>query len=144
MNTLGSILLVEDNPDDVFFMQRACKTAGLENPMHVAEDGNQAIEYLSGAGKFEDRTEFPLPCLVLLDLKLPGKSGLEVLAWMRGQEEFTTRVVIVLTTSREPRDIHEAYRLGANAFLVKPTSPSQLADLVSAIKTFWIDYNVVE
>lgn len=144
MNLLGPILLVEDNPDDVFFMQRACKTAGLENPVHVAEDGIKAIEYLSGVGKFEDRDAFPLPCVVLLDLKLPGKSGLEVLAWMRGREEFTTRVVIVLTTSREPRDIQEAYRLGANAYLVKPTSPSQLAELVAAIKRFWIDFNVVE
>lgn len=144
MNAHGPILLVEDNPDDVFFMQRACKAASLENPVHVAEDGRQAIEYLSGEGKFEDRNTYPLPCLILLDLKLPGKGGLEVLKWMREREEFTTRVVIVLTTSREPRDIHEAYRLGANAYLVKPTSPAQLAEVISAIKTFWIDHNVVE
>lgn len=144
MNERGPILLVEDNPDDVFFMQRACRSAGVANPLHVAEDGDKAIEYLSGAGKFANRAVYPLPCLILLDLKLPGKSGLEGLAWLRHQPKFTTNIVIVLTTSREPRDIQEAYRSGANAYLVKPTSPTQLAELVSAIKTFWIEYNVVE
>ncbi|HUS35662.1 MAG TPA: response regulator [Verrucomicrobiae bacterium] len=144
MNARGPVLLVEDNPDDVFFMQRAWKTVGVENPLHVAEDGNKAIEYLSGAGKFADRVAHPLPCVMLLDLKLPGPSGLDVLAWMRERKEFTTSVVIVLSTSREPRDIHEAYRLGANAYLVKPTSPAQLGELVSAIKVFWIDNNIVD
>lgn len=144
MNATGPILLVEDNPDDVFFMQRACKSVGLQNPLHVAEDGDKAIDYLAGAGRFADRAIYPLPCVTLLDLKLPGKNGLEVLAWMLGREEFMTRVVIVLTTSREPRDIQEAYRLGANAYLVKPTSPTQLAQIVAAIKAFWIDHNVVQ
>ena len=144
MNALGPILLVEDNPDDVFFMQRACKSVGLQNPLHVAEDGSEAIDYLAGAGQFADRTKYPLPCVTLLDLKLPGKSGLDVLGWIQGREEFTTRVVIVLTTSREPRDIQEAYRLGANAYLVKPTSPTQLAEIVAAIKGFWIEHNVVQ
>ena len=73
------ILLVEDNPDDVFFMQRAWKAGGLQNPLHVAEDGDQAIKYLAGEGTFADRNAHPLPCVVLLDLKLPGKNGLEVL-----------------------------------------------------------------
>ena len=144
MNARGPILLVEDNADDVFFMRRAAKTAGIENPLHVVTDGSQAVEYLSGAGEFSDRDAHPLPCVMLLDLKLPGMSGLDVLAWMHGRPELTTSVVIVLTTSREPRDIHEAYRLGANAYLVKPTSPAQLSDLLSAIKIFWIDHNVVD
>jgi CheY-like chemotaxis protein len=144
MNPTGPILLVEDNPDDVFFMRRACKSAGLQNPLQVAEDGDKAIDYLAGTGQFADRATYPLPCVTLLDLKLPGKDGLEVLGWIQGREEFTTRVVIVLTTSREPRDIQEAYRLGANAYLVKPTSPTQLAEIVAAIKAFWIDHNVVE
>jgi CheY-like chemotaxis protein len=144
VNSLGVILLVEDNPDDVFFMRRACRAGGLENPLHVAEDGDQAIEYLAGEGRFSNRDAHPLPCVVLLDLKLPGKNGLEVLSWLRGNPDFTTTVVIVLTTSREPRDIHEAYRLGANAYLVKPTSPTQLTELVAAVKKFWIDYNIVD
>jgi CheY-like chemotaxis protein len=144
MNATGPILLIEDNPDDVFFMQRACKSAGVTNPLHVADDGDKAIEYLSGAGEFGDRAAYPLPCLILLDLKLPGRSGLQVLAWLRKQPDFATNIVIILTTSREPRDIHEAYRLGANAYLVKPTSPAQLAEVVAAIKTFWIDHNIVQ
>jgi CheY-like chemotaxis protein len=144
LNARGPILLVEDNPDDVFFMRRAMTTAGIESPLHVVTDGTQAIEYLSGTGAFANRNAHPLPCVILLDLKLPGMGGLDVLAWMRGQPEFTTSVVIVLTTSREPRDVHEAYRLGANAYLVKPTSPAELAQVLSAIKTFWIDYNVVD
>ena len=144
MNARGPILLVEDNPDDVFFMRRAAQAAKIENPIHVVTDGTQAIEYLSGAGAFADRNAHPLPCVILLDLKLPGMSGLDVLGWMRGRPEFTTAVVIVLTTSREPRDVHEAYRLGANAYLVKPTSPTQLAELLGAIKIFWIEHNVVD
>ena len=144
MNPIGTILLVEDNPDDVFFMRRACKSVVLQNPLHVVEDGNKAIDYLSGAGDFADRTAFPLPCVMLLDLKLPGKSGLDVLGWIQERPEFTTSVVIVLTTSREPRDIQEAYRLGANAYLVKPTSPAQLAEIVSSIKSFWVDHNIVQ
>ena len=144
MNALGAILLVEDNPDDVFFMQRACKTGGIENSIHVAEDGQEAIDYLSGAGKFNNRDAHPLPCLVLLDLKLPRKTGLEVLAWIRKQTDFTTLIVVILTTSREPRDIQEAYRLGGNAYVVKPSSPTQLAELVTSVKKFWIDHNVVD
>lgn len=144
MNPIGTILLVEDNSDDVFFMRRACKSVGLQNPLHVVEDGNKAIDYLAGNGQFADRAAFPLPCVMLLDLKLPGKSGLEVLGWIQERPEFVTSVVIVLTTSREPRDIQEAYRLGANAYLVKPTSPTQLVEVVSSIKSFWIDHNVVQ
>lgn len=143
MNKEGPILLVEDNPDDVFFMKRACKSVDLENPLHAAESGDEAIDYLSGNGKFADREAHPLPCLIFLDLKLPGRNGLEVLEWLRQKAEFISTMVIVLTTSREPSDIHEAYRLGANAYLVKPTSPTQLADLVTAVKRFWIDHNVV-
>jgi CheY-like chemotaxis protein len=144
VNPLGPILLVEDNPDDVYFMRRACKTAGIENPIHVAEDGQQAIDYLSGAGQYSDRAAHPLPCLVFLDLKLPAKTGLEVLAWIRKQAEFTTLVIVILTTSREPRDVHEGYRLGANAYVVKPSSPTQLAELVTSVKKFWINHNVVD
>lgn len=144
MNTEGTILIVEDNPDDVFFMQRACKTAKIENPIQVAVDGQEAIEYLEGAGKFADRDKYPLPCLVLLDLKLPRKTGHQVLAWMRERSELITVIVVALTTSREPRDITEAYRLGVNAYLVKPSSPTLLAEMMAAIRDFWIRENVVD
>lgn len=144
MNADSTILLVEDNPDDVFFMGRAMKGAEITNHVQVAETGEQAIAYLSGEGEYSDRAKFPLPCLVLLDLKLPGKTGLEALEWLRSHEQFENLIVLVLTTSREPRDISEAYRLGANAYLVKPTSPSQLVTMMKAVKDFWIAHAIIE
>ena len=144
MNPHSTILIIEDNPDDVFFMQRACKAAEFQNPLQVAVDGQQAIDYLAGTAPFADREVFPLPCLVFLDLKLPRKNGHEVLQWIRSREEFVTLIVVALTTSREPSDITEAYRRGANAYLVKPTSPTHLAEMLSSVKKFWIENNIVE
>src|ERR1041384_5062017 len=128
MNPNGTILLVEDNPDDVFFMQRAVKAAAVQNPLQIAVDGQEAIDYLAGAGKFSDRAAFPLPCLMLLDLKLPRKTGHDVLRWVREREDLASVIVIALTTSRESNDIAEAYRLCVNAYVVKPTSPAELTD----------------
>jgi CheY-like chemotaxis protein len=144
MNSEGTILLVEDNADDVFFMQRALKSAGVENPVQVAADGQEALDYLAGEGQFANRDKFELPCVILLDLKLPRKTGHEVLRWLREQPRFGSIVVIALTTSREPKDIQDAYRLGANAYLVKPTSPTQLTEMMTAFRQFWLQYNVVE
>src|SRR6185503_13984651 len=117
--------------------QRAMKKAGVRNPIQVATDGQQAIDYLKGAGKFADREQFPLPCLVLLDLKLPYVMGLEVLAWIRRQPGAGL-IVIVLTASGQDAEIASAYRLGANAFLTKPSEASKLVDMVKAIKDFWL------
>src|SRR5580765_8485160 len=119
------ILQVEDDPNDVYFLQHAMTKAGVANPIHVASDGQQAIDYLKGAGKFADRDQFPLPCLVLLDLKLPHVMGLDVLKWIR-QESGLSLVVLLLTASAEEADIAAAYRLGANAFLVKPSEAHKL------------------
>ena len=134
------ILLVEDEEGDVFFMQLAMKNAGVPNPIQVASDGQQAIDYFQGARKFSNREEFPLPCLVLLDLKLPRVMGLDVLKWIRQQPEVSTTVVI-LTSSREEADIATAYRLGANGYLVKPAEVSQLTDMAKSIKDFWLTHN---
>jgi CheY-like chemotaxis protein len=135
------ILLVEDNEDDVFFMQRALKAAGLENRVQVAEDGQRALDYLAGAGAFSNREEYPLPRLIFLDLKLPFVSGLEVLQWMRAQAQLCTLPVIVLTSSMEHRDVDLAYRRGANSYLVKPASTDKLLEMVKAVRDFWINYN---
>src|SRR5579864_5000614 len=113
------ILLVEDDENDVFFFQRAMSKAGMTNPVQVAGDGQEAIDYLRGAGKFADRSKFPLPELILLDLKLPFVMGLDVLRWIREQSELVP-IVIILSSSREEEDIAAAYKLGANAYLVKP------------------------
>ena len=136
-----TILLVEDNEDDVIFMKRAFKQAELLESLKVVKDGQEAIDYLSGANQFADRTTFPMPCLVLLDLKLPRKGGLEVLRWIREQPGLRSLVVLILTTSRERNDLEKAYELGGNGFLVKPPAYQQLAEMVKAIKGFWLDFN---
>jgi CheY-like chemotaxis protein len=115
-----TILLVEDNEDDVFLMKRALRGAGINNPLQIAEDGQAAIDYLAGAGAYADRTLHPLPMIVFLDLKLPYKSGHEVLEWIRQEPHLKTLVVIVLTSSSEKVDLDHAYKLGANSFVVKP------------------------
>lgn len=99
------ILLAEDNEDHVFFIRRAFRQAGLLNPLHVVNDGEQAIAYLTGEGKYANREEYPLPCLLLLDLKMPNKNGFQVLEWLRHQPSLAALRVVVLTTSGETKDI---------------------------------------
>jgi|ERR1041385_437817 two-component system response regulator len=139
---MKTILLVEDDPNDVFLMQHAMKKMGVSNPTQLATDGQQAIDYLQGAGEFADRETFPYPHVVLLDLKLPYVMGLDVLKWIR-QQPRTPPVVIVLSASAEDADIAAAYRLGANAFLTKPSQASKLDDMVKAIRDFWLSHNVL-
>jgi CheY-like chemotaxis protein len=141
MTTTQSILLVEDNEDDVFLMKRALKEAAIANPIHIVEDGQEALDYLSGAGQFCDRALHPLPAVIFLDLKLPMKSGHDVLTWIRSQPSFESTVVVVLTSSDEPSDIAKSYRLGANSYLVKPPTVGQLLDLAKAFKWYWLEYN---
>src|SRR5580765_5017741 len=136
------ILQVEDDPNDVFILRHALNKAGVANPVHVATDGQEAIDYLQGVGRFADRDQFPLPGLILLDLKLPRVMGLDVLKWIREQPN-TAPVVIILTASAEEEDIATAYRLGANAFLTKPSEASKLQEIVRAIKDFWLTHNTL-
>jgi CheY-like chemotaxis protein len=140
---MSTILLVEDSPDDVFFMQRALKHAGVTQALQVAEHGQAAIDYLSGEGHFADRAEFPLPALVLLDLRMPLVPGFDVLRWIRAQTQFDCMPVIVLSSSKEERDIQRAYSLRANAFLVKSPDPKHLAEMVKALAGFWLHFNEV-
>jgi len=141
MNQL--ILLVEDNEDDAFFMQRALRQAGIEHQLQIIPDGQQALDYLGGTGKYADRNAYPLPSIVFLDIKLPYKSGLEVLGWIRQQPDFEKLIVIVLTSSSEPIDLKRAYQLGANSFVVKPPTSEQLLELASAFKLWWLKQNKV-
>ena len=141
LNSSATILLVEDEPNDVFLMKRAMKKAAILNPLQVAGNGQEAVDYLSGTGKFSDRTEFPIPSLVFLDLKLPYKNGFEVLTWIRSQSHLDTTLVMVLTSSSEERDIAECYRLGARTFLVKPPTPAMLTELMVSLKDYWIKHN---
>ena len=130
------ILLAEDNENDVLMFRRASRKANFNNPIHVVADGEEAIAYLSGEGKFGSRDRYPLPGLVLLDLKMPRKNGLEVLRWVREQNEFAELQVVVLTTSDDIKDINRAYEFGANSFLVKPVAFSEFVGMLEALHTY--------
>lgn len=125
-NTAKSILLVEDDEDDVFPMLRALKAAGVQNPLFVVGDGVDAVSYLDGERRFADRSTFPMPSLVLLDWQLPRKSGRDVRAWIRGQSALDLVLVVVLTSSAEETDVLSAYTRKANLYLVKPPSADEL------------------
>lgn len=115
--------------------------AGIANALQVVEDGAQAIEYLSGKGAFADRERYPLPALVFLDLKLPEVMGLDVLKWIRNQPELDTTVVIVLTSSQQRPDITTACSLRANSYLVKPSNPLDLGEVMELVKRYWLQLN---
>lgn len=132
------ILLAEDNEDHALLTRRAFKQAGLLNPLYVVQDGEEAIAYLKGEGKFSNRSEYPLPTLLLLDLKMPRKNGFEVLEWLRGQPNLAPLRVVVLTTSDQIHDVNRAYQLGANSFLTKPVDFRDFVQLSSAIKGYWL------
>ena len=141
MKATRSFLVAEDDENDVFFLQRAFHQAKIENPLHVVRDGQEAIEYLSGDGKYSDRTVYPLPHLFILDLKMPRKTGLDVLGWLNEQPELRCLPVLVLSSSAQRTDIERAYELGANGFVVKPASLEKRAELAKLIGAFWLDFN---
>ncbi len=134
----GPVLYVEDEENDVLIMEHAWKKAAIANPLKTVTDGAQAIHYLAGEGKFADRAHYPMPILVLLDLKLPKESGFNVLKWIRANPAFGTLWVVVLTSSNYAEDIHRAHRLGANAYLVKPSAPNRLVEMVASLRDFWL------
>jgi CheY-like chemotaxis protein len=131
MNPPGTILLVEDNDDDVFLMRRALSKAGCSHGLQIAGDGQQALDYFQAAGNYQDRSKYALPGLVFLDLKLPYVHGFEVLAWLRSQREFREVPVAILTSSPEDRDRKKAYELGANLYLVKPPEIEPVRDALA-------------
>lgn len=138
-----TILLVEDSPDDVFFMKRALKLAEVNNPLRVVDDGEKALDYLAGTGPFADRCAFPVPGIVLLDLRLPRVPGFDVLRWMRSQDSYRCVPVLVLSSSKEDRDMQTAYALGANSFLVKPSDSHELTAMVRVLADYWLRHNAV-
>jgi CheY-like chemotaxis protein len=140
--TAFTVLYVEDDPNDVFLLQRAFQKAGVDVALASVGDGLEAEDYLAaGARTATARAKHPLPSLVLLDLKLPKKSGLEVLEWLRGQPDLRLIPVIVLTSSQDRGDVRRAYELGANSYLVKPAQIGTLVDMVKALSAYWMTYN---
>lgn len=136
-----TILHVEDDSNDALLFQHACQKAGLACQVQYAGDGDEALSYLQGAGKFSNREQFPLPCLVLLDLKMPRVNGFEVLTWLRTEERFRRVPVVVLSSSNHEADINRAYEAGANSFLVKPVDFNSLVELVRRIHDYWLALN---
>ena len=137
----GTLLIVEDQENDVLFFRHAFQKAGILNPVQVVEDGQQALDYIRGEGKYADRQTYPLPSMVFLDLKLPQVHGLDVLRWIREQQTLPPIVVVVWTSSSLDEDIARAYRLGANAYVVKPSSMEKLIEIVKDFANWWFKHN---
>lgn len=133
MNLDGTILLVEDNEDDVYFMHRALKAAGVTAPVRTVGNGRRALEYLQGAGEFADRAAHPLPRIVFLDLKIPYVHGLEVLAVIRGDPALRDLPVAVLTSSSEESDRNRARALGVLGYWVKPPTREMLLAILAMV-----------
>ena len=134
----GLILLAEDNEEDVILMRRGFAKANFLNPLAVVPNGEEAIAYLQGEGKYIDRKTYPFPTLLLLDLKLPRKNGFEVLEWIGQQSTMGALRVVVLTSSDDIWDLRQAYQLGAASFLIKPVDFHHFVDLSQSIKGYWL------
>jgi CheY-like chemotaxis protein len=134
-----SILLVEDNAFDVQLIESALsRTPGQINLIRV-EDGDEAVDYLAGVAPFDDREKYPVPVTMLLDIKLPKRSGFEVLQWLRSQDGPIKRLpTLMLTSSKHQVDINLAFERGANAYLTKPDSLRELTNLLGELKNFWL------
>lgn len=133
------ILVAEDEEDYVLVLKRAFSQASIQSLIFFVSTGTELISYLEGIGKFANRDEYPLPDLLLLDLKLPGYNGFEVLAWVRSHPGLTGLRVLVLTSSDRTKDVNEAYRLGANSFVVKPYDFQDLVRLARLIQEYWLE-----
>ena len=138
MSEKAVVLVAEDEEDYVLLLKRAFSEAKINNPLFVVSTGAEMMLYLKGDGKYANRAEYPLPDLLLLDLKLPGFNGLEILGWLRSHPGLSALRVIVLTSSEQMKDINDAYRLGANSFLVKPYDFTDLVSLAQVLQKFWL------
>lgn len=134
----GCILYAEDEGDDIFFLEYALQTAASPYKLQAVPDGQTAIEYLAGEGVFADRARYPVPALILLDINMPKKNGLEALKWIRQQRRFKTLPVLMLTSSTRSEDMDKARELGADDYLSKPSDPLKLVELVKAFHDRWL------
>lgn len=137
LNSSFPILLAEDSHDEVLLLKLALRRAEVFHPVQVAEDGQDVIDYLTAAGKYSNRVEFPFPEIILLDIKMPRLNGLEVLRWIKANPAAAVIPTIIFSSSQAERDVSEAYRLGANAYLVKPSSMDELIRRLKLLFEFW-------
>ena len=137
----ATVLLAEDDPDDVLLTHIAFEKARLANPLQVVRDGEEAIAYLQGEGRFGDRQKYPLPILLLLDLRMPRVSGFQVLEWLRDHPQLNRMPVAVMTSSDHDPHIKRAYDLGADSYLIKPPDAEALLALVQRLHAYWLILN---
>jgi CheY-like chemotaxis protein len=138
---LGPVLLADDDPADVALIRRALRENHTANPLQVVTNGEEAIAYLAGTGKFADRWAYPLPALFLLDLKMPVKDGLDVLRWLAEHRDISSRLpVIVLSSSNMPEESQKAYAMDIAACIVKPLSYEELRERLRILKEYWLDH----
>jgi len=138
-NRQFTVLLVEDDLNDIFLVKRAFKIAKVRNPLQVVTDGQDAIHYLSGNGRYADREAYPLPKLIVMDIKMPRRSGFEVLQYVKGGGNHLLRriPIVIVSSSESPTDINRAYELGANAYMVKPVDYRAVEHLFNSITQYW-------
>jgi CheY-like chemotaxis protein len=141
MKPIGTILLAEDDENEFLLMKMAFGKVGVENIFRRVKDGEEVIRYLEATDPFSDRQQYPFPCLLLLDLKMPMMGGFEVLEWIRGQPRYQQLIVTILSASTNGDDVAHAYNSNANSYLVKPDTFSALVEMVSKIKSYWLDLN---
>jgi CheY-like chemotaxis protein len=140
-NSLPIVLHADDDPNDLLLFKHACQSAHSPFLLESVGDGELAIAYLSGQNNYADRARYPLPALVLLDLKMPRRTGFEVLDWIRAQSPLKRVPVIILTSSKHEADINWTYEHGANSYLVKPVGFEALVQMVQAIEQYWLTIN---
>lgn len=132
-----TILLAEDDENDILLVTQALKKIGFTESVYICRDGEEATLYLEGGGRYSDRRLFPFPSIIITDLKMPRKGGMEILQWLKDHPECHVIPVIILSASNEPNDIRDAYRAGANCYLKKPSTFDQLQQLLKATFDFW-------
>jgi CheY-like chemotaxis protein len=133
-----TVLLVEDDLNDIFLVKRAFKMVRMHNPLQVVTDGQEAVNYLKGEGKYSDRNAYPLPQLMVMDIKMPRRTGFEVLEWVKSGSGSLRRIpVVIVSSSENPADINRAYELGANAYMVKPVDFRAVEHLFDSITHYW-------
>jgi CheY-like chemotaxis protein len=140
MNEQQTILLVENSEDDISFVTHACRAAHFKPSLQTVNNGEEAIAYLKGESIYANRDKFPLPAVILVDLKMPKMDGFEVLAWVRAQRELRRLPVIILTSSARAEDVERAFDLGASSYLVKPASMAALTAMICCLRD-WLDYS---
>ena len=137
MNQQQTILIAEDDENDVHLVQLSLRRAGLKNPLQFVKDGQEAIDYLCGNGLYADRVAFPFPGVIITDIKMPRKTGLEVLQWLSEHPECSVIPSIVLSASAEPDDVLKAYQMGVSTYFRKPSKIDELTEILKAISRYW-------